>query len=443
MGRLFEPTFSLFEDKQPLNHLNNLAGMEALNPEDYSKRNSIFLVCDDFGKDLVIDNNWAKTLQKFVYVFTTRKEGITDYMEFFGSPYVGLHKVSFTTRDRNEWFSEIFDIDEHDFKDSLLKSKSLSKDWKVVSDVFNITIPYLLYRVFNSKLDPKTKQQALTDIVCMYHYKCLTSIHNNDYPFIARREVSVETYNRLSMKYDIKRYGSWKRLIEARAEVILDKAKGIHYNTFTKMDDDKKIIYMVGDIQDRLRGVFNDINKVFHDVKNKTDLVSFEASKVNLADGLALKHTLKDEIQFKNYIEQTIISDVSFYKEELINHAVKDMGYAPVDKLKYIVENFPALYNSRKGSVYVEFINEIIVHLFDYLHVNKINRSSLYEVLIRMRGTYNSKRGNSKELIYLRDTGDKLVRDLTGIKTPVTVAGLRTAFLLYVVLRTLTKEHYS
>lgn len=447
MGNVFEPSVFLFEENNYSFEefsLEHFSGMEELLDDSvFKSRNSIFKVCDAFAEDLEIDKKWADTLRRYVYSFTTRREGMVDYMEFFGSPYVGLQKIVFTSKDRNEWFSEIFDTDEVELKENILNVSSIGKTWNVVGDVFNITIPYLLYRVFNSKLKDKEKQQAMKDIVCMYHYKCLTSLVNHFFPFNARREVSIETYNRLSMKYDIKKYGSWRTLIEARAEQIINPKTGIHYKTFTQMQDDKKIIYMVGDIQDRLRGVMKDIAKVFHDVKNKTNIVSIQGNMVQLEDGLTLKHTLKDESQYKTYIEQVLTSGKGFYKEELLDYAVKDMGYAPRDKLAYLVESFPALYNSKNGEPLVKFVDECLTHMFEYLHANNIRKTDMYGVLVKMRGTYNSRRGNSDELVYLRETGDDLVKELTGIKTPVTITGLRTAFLLYIVLRTLTKNFYE
>lgn len=444
MSRIFESQTQMFEERQSLNDFWAISGMEELiKSVDWGRSDSILQVCNYFGTYLDITPKWALALQRYVYNFTTRKVGMVDYMDFFGSPYLGLQKITFTSADRNQWFSEIFDVDEEELKENLHAVRSIKTTWAVVGDVFNLTIPYLVYRVFHSKLDPKTKHQAMVDLICMYHYKCLTSIVNNDYPYMAKREVVLETYNRLSLKYDIKRYGSWRELIIARAEFILNPKTGIHYNTFTQMNDDKKIIYMVGDIQDRLRGVVNDINKVFHDVKNKVNIVSLDGNKVNLEDGVVLKNVAKEVTQFKNYIEQILTGQSSFYKEELLQYAVKDLDNAPIDKLGFVVQNFPALYNSKKGQHWRDFIDEIVIHLFEYLHQHDISKTNMYSVLIKMRGAYNSPRSQNDSVKKLRKVGDDLIKEQTGIKTPSTITGLRTAFLLYVVLRVLSKDYYQ
>ena len=149
--------------------------------------------------------------------------------------------------------------------------------------------------------------------------------------------------------------------------------------------------------------------------------------------------------QYRNYIEQVLTSQTAFYKDELVNYAcsVLDAGNAPKDKLGFIVQNFPALYNSKKGEKHRKFIEEIVIHLFEYLHANDISRTKMYDVLVKMRGAYLSPRSQNESVRQLRIFGDDLVREQTGIKTPSTITGIRTAFLLYVVLRVLSKDYYQ
>jgi hypothetical protein len=378
-----------------------------------------------------------------VYSFITRRVGMVDYMEFFGSPYLGLQKITFTTADRNQWFSEIFDVDEEELKENLHACKAINTEWSVVGDVFNLTVPFLLYKVYHSKLDQKTKHQALIDILCMYHYKCLTSIIHNDYPFQARREVVLETYNRLSLKYDIKRYGSWRALIEARAEFILNPKTGIHFDAYTKMDDDKKIVYMVGDIQNRLRRAINDINKVFHEVKTQTNIVKLDSSKVNLGDELTIKSVTKEVTQYGLYIDRVLTEETSFYKEELAGFAASVLENVPRDKLAFIIQTFPQVYKNAKKPHYKEFTDAVLIHLFEYLHTNGIKKTNVYDVLTKMRGAYGAPRSKNDTVKVIRALGDEIVVEQTGVKTPQTVTVLRTALSLYFVLRILSKEYFD
>jgi hypothetical protein len=450
----FEPVARFFEDKQEhtlfkinelFDTLEQVSGLEGLVPDSvFTGDAEIFGVCNSYGKFLDVTPRWAMILRKYVYSFVTRTVGMVSYMEFFGSPYLGLQKITFTTADRNQWFSEIFDVDEEELKKDLHNCKAIKSTWAVVGDVFNMSIPYLLYRCFKSNLDATTKHQAMVDLLCMYHYKCLTSIVHNDYPFTARRDVVLETYNRLSLKYDIKKYKSWKALIEARANFILDPKTGIHYETFTKMDDDKKIVYMVGDIQDRLRGVVNDINKVFHDVaKKRTDIVKIDKARISLEDELSIKSVSKEVTQYVQYVERILTEETSFYKEELVNYAAGVLDGVPKDKLIFIIQRFPSIYNNPKKPEYKQYVDAVVMHLFEYTHSNNIQRTNVYDVLIKLRGAYGAPHSKNDTVKVIRSLGDDIVRDISGIKTPSTTTTLRTALSLYFVLRILSKDYYS
>jgi len=439
----FDAQHFMFEEKLDglENFLQMFGGLEAYNVAGSGKIFDIY-----FKQDVEeYDQAWATRLRRYVYSFTTRRQGMTDYTEFFGSPYLGLQKIVFTTADRNQWFTEIYDADEDQIYEALIATGIVKKEWNVVSDPWNMSIPYLLCQAYNSKkLDQKTKHQAMVDIICMYHYKCLTSILANDYPFLARREVAIETYNRLSLKYDIKRYGSWRALIEARAEFILDPRTGIHHEALTTMKNDAKVVYMVGDIQDRLRGVINDINKVFHDVKNKTDILSIEGNTVKLEDGVTIKNVGKEVPQYKSYIESVLVSEQAFYKEELIRYACKIAEFGGTDKLAYVVRAFPGIYNNKKGAEHAhKFVDELTVHLFEYLRVNNILKTHVVDVARKMKGAYNSPRSVNETVLFLRQFGDELVTSQTGIRTPSTIISLRTAFLVYMCLRIITRDNYQ
>ncbi|MNM61430.1 hypothetical protein D3C81_727310 [compost metagenome] len=444
---LFEGLESHFVSWNPaLKHLfPDVAGQEALlQGVEFQSNHAILDVFDKLSANFFeVTPKWAQLLQKYVYNFITRRVGLVDHMEFFGSPYLGLQKITFTTADRNEWFANIFDCDEEELRENLHACQAIKKEWAVVGDAFNMTVPYLLYRVGKSKLPEGMKHQAMKDVLCMYHYKCLTSIIHNDYPFTARKEVVIETYNRLSLKYDIKRYGSWKALIEARAEWILDPKTGIHYEAFTKMDDDKKIVYMVGDIQNRLRRAINDINKVFHDVKNKTNIVKLEGSKVNLGDELTVKSVSKEINQYMTYLDQILTEETSFFKEELMNLSAGVLEDVRMDMLAYTLQEFPKRYNNPKMPEYKEFAETVVLHMFEYLHANGIKKSKVYNVLIKMRGAYGASRSKNDMVKVIRELGDQIVMDITGRKTPQWVLTTRTALSLFICLRVLSKDFFE
>lgn len=424
--------------KYPLDMIN---GLEALSPNFvYDRDNAVKDVFDGLVEHLRIDTRWVSNLRRFVYGFATRDN---DHAEFFGSPYLGTKRILFKTSDRVFFFTDIIDVDEVKLRDELIKTKWVNKDFIVSSDAFNLSITYLMHKVYISDLSQSMKHEALVNLIVLFHYRMMTSIMNHYFGYLVKPNVAITAYNKLSMKYDIKRYGSWTALFKARAEFIIDPKKGIHYETFTKYDDDKKIVYMVNDIASRLKGVVNDYTKVLYEIKDSVELVETESGLAVLDGEMNIKDVQKNVTKYKNYIANVIAGDGGFYKDALVGYAAKVIPRTPPDKLTMVIREFPAQYNHAKGDMYRQFIDDITTHLFEYLAANNIRQSDLKEVIYKMRGAYTSNKSTNPLLYRMRDIGDEIISVMTGIKTPIKITSIRTSFMLYVVLRTLTMDHFK
>ena len=87
-----------------------VAGMEALAPNfNYNRDNAVKDIFDQLDDgDLVINPRWVSKLRSFVYGFATKNN---EHTEFFGSPFLGTHRVVFKSEDRQTFFKDIFEID--------------------------------------------------------------------------------------------------------------------------------------------------------------------------------------------------------------------------------------------------------------------------------------------------------------------------------------------
>lgn len=426
--------------------VSGIAGLEALSPNfKYNRDNAVKDIFDQMTEGLVINHRWFSTLRRFVYGFATKDN---EHTEFFGSPYLGTHRILFKTSDRVAFFTDIIDVDEVKLRDELIKTKWINKDFRVSSDAFNLSIVYLMHRVAISDLTPDIKEEALINLVMLFHYRILTSIMNHYFGYLVKPSVAQTAYNKLSMKFDIKRYGSWNELFKARGEFIVSPRTGIHVPTFTKMDDDKKIVYMVNDMESRLKAVMNDYTKVLYEVKDSMELVETDSGMAIMDGEVNIKDVQKKVNMFRNYVTGILNDGRSFYKQELITYAAKAVDDTRTanqfsDKLTNLVQDFPAQYGHKKGEAYREFVDDVVTHLFEYLSGNSIRHTDLTNVLYKLRGAYTSNKSSNALLHKLRKNGDELVTAMTGIRTQYTVAQLRTGLMLYIVLRTLTMQHYT
>lgn len=428
-----------------LNH-DYVSGLEALPANfNYNRDNAVKDIFDGLVEDLVINQRWVSGLRRYVYGFATKDN---DHTEFFGTPYLGTHRIVFKTADRMNFFSDIIDVDEIRLRDELIKTKWVNKDFKVSSDAFNLSIVYLMHRVWISDLPKTQKDEALVNLVMLFHYRIMTSIMNHYFSYLVKPSVAQTSYNKLSMKFDIKRYGSWNELFKARGEFIINPKTGIHFDTFTKMDDDKRIVYMVNDMESRLKGVINDYTKVLYETKDSVDLVVTDNGLAIMEGEVNIKDVQKQVNKYRNYINGIVNDGRSFFKQELVGYAAKAVDDSRSstsfeEKLTMVIRDFPAQYNHPKGDGYKEFVDDVVTHLFEYLTSNSIRHNDLKNVLYKLRGAYTSNKSSNALLHKLRRNGDEIVRTMTGIRTQFTVSSLRTALMLYIILRTLTLEYYK
>lgn len=428
------------------NHPEYYDGMEGIQPNfNYNRDNAVKEIFDSLVEDLEINHRWVSTLRRYVYGFATKDN---DHTEFFGTPYLGTHRIVFKTSDRQNFFSDIIDVDEVVLRDELIKTKWINKDFKVSSDAFNLSIVYLMHRVWISDLSKQMKEEALINLVMLFHYRIITSIMNYYFGYLVKPSVAQTAYNKLSMKFDIKRYGSWNELFRARGEYIINPRTGIHFDTFTKLDDDKRIVYMVNDMESRLKGVMNDYTRVLYEIKDSVDLVTTDTGLAMLDGELNIKDVQKHVNKYRNYINGIVNDGRSFFKQELVGYAAKAVDDSRSstsfeEKLTMVIRDFPAQYNHPKGEAYREFVDNVVTHLFEYLATNSIRHNDIKNVVYKLRGAYTSNKSANALLHKLRRDGDEIIRNMTGIRTQYTVSSIRTALMLYITIRTLTLEYYK
>lgn len=418
--------------------LNN--GLNAING-----RNNGLTIKQVFEKNcpnIKADKRLAKELALFSLRFRTKNQ---DHINFFGGNLIGVYPIKFTITDRNTWFDTILDCDESDLTMDLHMTQWINPSWHVVGDPMNMSMCYLLHILHNStELSASEIEEAKLDVVRIFHYKNLSSILSNDYPYPANKSTAMETYKQLSKKFDLKVAGTWKKLIDMRAKSIITKGTGIHYNTYVKMVDDKAVIYFVGDVQDRLRDVINSINNVFHTVKKKEAMIVDAKTTVELDGVKHIRDVEKTVTKYVRYIRNIVGVQQDWYRPELVGIIVKCNNSIPpeplAETLKYISEN----YKFDKSGTIDEFLQETIQHLFEYVASTKgMTITNLPDVIARMRGAYKASRSTNESVLKLRALGDEIVEIATGLKTESTVSAIRVGVLLYIVARTLTMEYYA
>jgi len=398
---------------------------------------------------IAIDRNFIRRLQTYRQNFANKND---DHVAFFGGHLMGVQDVRFTKSDRIEWFTTVLDIDDISLQDDLLQLRTLVPDPKKVryvsTDVMNLSCLWLVHAIYTSKLSETEKQQAMVDALLVLQYKFITSILSYWFPSRADEAVAVATYARLPKKYKLKELGSWGALLVYRAEAAIDR-KSPHFlnKTFQRFDDDFDIIYMVNDIQGRIKGYLKNIRDEFEIVRrDPTALIRTNSNtSVNIDGEVVVKNKKNVYSTYRRYLDEVMTDRNSFIIRELTEIVAGCMPKLPYRNMVECLEYMAAKSSKLKGDPDVVKLADLTLeHLFDFIASNRttINTNDMATLLSRLRNLYTASRANNDLLLQMRDVGEKVVRKSIKTKNVALVASVRTAAILYLVLRTITMKHY-
>lgn len=396
---------------------------------------------DNHLVDLKVDKSLIKTIRELRIEFMNRNE---DHLSFFSGNLIGVHPIRYKTSDRDNWFDMVLEIDESDIKPELKGIKAIDPSWVRANDLINLSSIWLLYKIYNSNLSPKDKEQGMMEVCLLLQYKFLSSLLTHFFKYRADPEVAMATYEALSRKFDIKQQGSWQALLEYRSENIISR-NGIHFLTYSKMGDDQKVLNMITDIQDRLRNIVKKQKDVFDRVRNQNLRISSSSSVVEFDGEKEILDRTRDHTSYTRYLKDIISDKPTFIREELLDiitdalHTV-NRAYL-VQSLDYCSDNF-----GKGGDKRIEkLIDETLLHAYRYISENEGIMKSTTDIgslIVRLKNLYLASRMSDDQLLNMRDLSEKIVKKSVHSRNTAALAAVRTGLQLYLVLRAFAKKYY-
>jgi hypothetical protein len=392
---------------------------------------------------IAIDVNFIKRIRDYAQAFTNRSE---DHIEFFGGNLIGVHPIRFRPTDREHWFDDVLQIDDLQLQDELHALPTIDIKRIVASDVMNHSCIWAMYAIANSPhLSPAQKLQGTIDAVLVLQYKFLSSIMAHHFKYPADPTIARATYDALSLKFSLKVCGSWGALLLQRAHDIVGH-DSIHYNTYHTLNDDGAVIYMINDIQGRLREITKSITAVFYRVK-ESDSRSLTTRSTTEIDGIVIvKDVNRNVSNYIRYAHEVVDDKQSFIKDELVKIVSDAMHTMPprllVESLSWMSVN----HRTSAGKEIDRLLDETLIYAYNLVANNRNmqgSRSNLVNMLVKLRSLYMASRMSDPTLIQTRDLSEMVVRQAVNSRNSTVVASLRTGLQLYIVLRTFTKSYYS
>lgn len=395
------------------------------------------------GKDVTIDAALLKRIHAYQTGFVNRNP---DHIAFFGGNLMGVHTMRFRPVDRENWFNEVLLMDEQAVIDGIAEVKAIDSNWKRANDVMNLACVWLLHALLKAPhLTAKQKETACMDVVLILQYKFLGSLMAWYFRYPADEATMQATYARLSRKYALKAAGSWSNLLHQRAAEIL-RSSSIHHRTYTEFNRDESIIYMVSDIQGRLREIVKSMTAVFYQVREEGARISSENSVIDIDGAMVLKDKTRNYSTMIRYAHNIVGNKNSFVRPELVRVISDVMPTAPERQLVEALEWMSVNHKSREMDRIDKLISETLIYAFNLMLAERTlsARSTDPSALLqRLRGLYTASRMSDTTLLLTKSLAEEIVAKAVSSRNPATIASVRTSVQLYIVLRTLAMNYYQ
>lgn len=404
------------------------------------KMSNIKSVFDEETPRLKVDANFVRKVHSYERNFVNNTE---NNIVFLGGALMGTPRFIFPANLRHAYFEEVVLVDDEAvLKQDIHGLPTVDLKHKVASDVFSLALAYTAHRALKSSLSPRQKNDVAMDALKLMHYRFLSSLMVHYFPYEPDRGTMEATYAALNRKFSLKVYGSWNKLITARCEDILHPTRSIHIRTILNFDNDKDIQYLITDTQGRIREVVKKMYRVFVEVHNSSSKVITSKAMVDIDGDLHVRDLIRKNNTYTRYIHDMTTDRRSFIRDELVGIIVGTIPKLPdrhlISTLEYVSDN----YGQRGDRNIIPLIDETMLHAFEVLseETGKVNLAIL---LSRLKSLYMSSRSTNPSILKMRDLAFKITRKAVSTPNQSLIASIRTALMLYIVLRAFTMDYYT
>lgn len=399
-------------------------------------------IVEKYTTEVKVDNALAQRLNRFVNNFINKDE---DHINFFGSNLTGVHSIYFTTLDKNELMIDVIgNVNDGAIRREIKALPYVGSTWVVATEPVTVVCIYLAYRFYNSTLPQKVKEQAMLDCAMIVHFKFITSLMNHYFQYNIPMATALASYSALSRKFTLKDEGTWYKTLKRRCEDFLFNQDTWHEQIHT-FEPDEELIKMFSDLQVRMRSMVKNIAEVTYRLHGAGVGVDSESSTVETDEGLKVRDVQRLHSVYKDYLMATVVEPRALIKSELVHiigEAITTMPEGPVFQiLTYLSE----LVRTNDRNAY-KLIDESMMFLFNYLQREGKQDNSLSNITLlleKLKNLLTASKTKDHTILELRRLSEKVVLKGSPIRNKAAVSGLKTGLILYLILRAITKHHYS
>lgn len=408
----------------------------------------------ELGKNVQFNTALIHRIHQFERAFINRS---SDHVEFFGGPLMGVHPIRFLQLDRDTWFMDVIHLDELELHDRLERLPEVNDQWfggVRASDTMNLTCIWILHEIAKSEhLSPQEKKEGMVDTLLVLQYKFLSSLMAHYYKYPADKATMEAAYAAMTLRYALKKAGSWNVMLRERAEEIIS-ATGIHKQVYTKFNNDRDIANTVQDIQGRLRKIVQSMTELFYQIRAQGGKIGTDKLVSEIDGEKVLQDKSRHFSSYLRYIHTVLDDPRSFIRQELVELIVDMHNTCDprrlVEALEWCSTNhrekLPRWEPKTKAGYVEEFVDEVLLYVFQLIAAKQANitkGSGIGPLLAQLRTLYMASRMSDASLLKSREMGTHIVNASVASRNDAVLASTRTGMLLYLVVRCLSRDHYS
>ena len=390
------------------------------------------------------------TVQNMSFLVTRFETRGSAHPLTLNSQVFGVHPIAFKDEDRAAFF-DLFGIREDALKKIVAKIPSINPNFIVASDPFNLLAVWVVHLSY-ALVKNKAQQEAFAlDVMKYLYYRFFTSLVNHFFPHGANERIMQATIDGLTMKYDIVRFGTWKRVIEERSKDLLGK-QSIHLNTLQTGRPDDKYLYVITDTQTRIRDRVKNIVSAYYEarasgaeVRGQAAIAEGEEEKflvehVSSLDAM-VTNVFAEVLNVRTFVEPRLVADVSRQFSAInaasLSHFLQRVSLLTKEQATAKQLDMDII-THRDGTRTVgmrKLTRDIIQGAYRYAIRNRIPLDRKAELYIRLKNVYASSRISDASINSVKDRAGILVEALTDTNRQATKASMRLAYISYVILR--------
>lgn len=398
-----------------------------------------------------IDRAFAAKVITYVERWKRKNE---DTINFLGGNLLGQQAFVMTTEEMLYWVEEILQIDDwdtldyefgqvKDFYPEGLTKLIASKRFKVSGNPLNHSYFYIAHRALTDGILSESDAKKLASAcINMVQYKFFSSMYTGYLPHKTVESIAMAVYEGLSRKWGIKLYGTWGNLFQSRTDDIIGPTS-IHKVALWTMEDDYGLVKMINDVQGRLKSILLNLINEYKRVRALDARINSGSQFMNTDEGMIIKDSVNEYARFRERIHDIIPDRNKLIQKQLIEITAKTIDTVSErqlrDTLVYLSDNYITKSKKKKTDVdsYQKTVDTLMIYTLDLMRKEKIPLAHIPDVIVKLRSMFRSSRANDPLLKQVREGTGPIVTEALRTKSEGTVASVRIAVIIYIVLRAL------